>query len=302
VSSCDNTAELFTLLERLPPGTLDVAVGGHTHRFIAHWVHGVATIESGSHARRLGRIDTCVDADGVGLDRERTTIHPPQELCMEVWKEGGCRPRETSAGTEPATYFGKPIEPMPEVLAALQPYIAKLGEMKEQKLGVRLPKPLRRDEELGPLVAEALARHAQTKLALENIGGVRDDLPGGDLTFGQVYRVLPFGNRVSVMQLTGAQLKSAVRVLYDKRRAPPYLYGLSFVRHEDGTIDLLLAGTNVAVKDEEVYEIATNDFLAKGGDGIDVAISAVTDAQRRFLELSDRDAFIQLLKERFPAK
>ena len=45
ISSCDTSEELIQLLNRLPKGTVDVALGGHTHKVIAHYFNGVATVE-----------------------------------------------------------------------------------------------------------------------------------------------------------------------------------------------------------------------------------------------------------------
>ncbi|MEO1173538.1 MAG: metallophosphoesterase, partial [Myxococcota bacterium] len=64
-SSCNLESEMFSVLDRLPPGTVDVAAGGHTHQYIAHWYKGIAAIEAGSRARSLARVDACV-AEGGG--------------------------------------------------------------------------------------------------------------------------------------------------------------------------------------------------------------------------------------------
>ncbi len=55
-----------------------------------------------------------------------------------------------------------------------------------------------------------LAKSARAQIALQNSGGVRIDLPAGNLTIGQVYTLLPFGNTLYELELTGAQIKLAL--------------------------------------------------------------------------------------------
>lgn len=46
LSSCNKKDELFRVIDALPPGTIDVFVGGHTHGAVAHRIDGVAAIQS----------------------------------------------------------------------------------------------------------------------------------------------------------------------------------------------------------------------------------------------------------------
>lgn len=48
-----------------------------------------------------------------------------------------------------------------------------------------------------------------------NGGGIRAGLPAGEVSFGDVATVLPFGNNVEVLEITGAQLKGALEWGYD---------------------------------------------------------------------------------------
>ena len=47
-------------------------------------------------------------------------------------------------------------------------------------------------------------------IGVMNPGGVRADLPAGDVTFGQAYAVQPFGNSLGVAEITGEQLKQVL--------------------------------------------------------------------------------------------
>lgn len=52
-------------------------------------------------------------------------------------------------------------------------------------------------------------------ICMMNGGGIRADLPAGEVTFGDVATVLPFGNFVEVIEVTGAQLRTALEWGYD---------------------------------------------------------------------------------------
>ena len=107
----------------------------------------------------------------------------------------------------------------------------------------------------------SMARAAGVGIGIHNLGGVRADLPAGELTFAQVFEVLPFDNRVARLDLTGAQLRAFVRHLSSRRQGQrPLVTGLTF---EKGEADVRLAD-GTPISDQTLYGVATNDFLATG--------------------------------------
>lgn len=57
-------------------------------------------------------------------------------------------------------------------------------------------------------------------VCLTNGGGIRAGLPGGAVTFGDVTAVLPFGNFIEVLSITGADLNAALAFGFDSVRSP----------------------------------------------------------------------------------
>ncbi len=117
------------------------------------------------------------------------------------------------------------------------------------------------------------------QIALVNATGVRVDLPGGEVRYKDAFSMMPFGNNLVVMTLTGAQLKQAieqqfaipVRAGFDQPAvlAPStgftYRYDLSKpVGQRIGAI--LLNGK--AVSATARYRVVVNNYLASGGDGL----------------------------------
>jgi 2',3'-cyclic-nucleotide 2'-phosphodiesterase (5'-nucleotidase family) len=126
---------------------------------------------------------------------------------------------------------------------------------------------------LGNLIAEALKDVAGSDVALTNGGGIRTSIDVGDITKGEVLTVLPFGNTVRVIELTGADLIAAIEnglmEAPEANGAFPHIAGMTV--EYDSTkaagsrvVSLMVAG--VAVDEAATYTLATNDFLVAGGD------------------------------------
>jgi 5'-nucleotidase len=318
-SSCDATSEMQTLLAALPKGTVDIAVAGHTHKDVATWIDGIPVVESSSYARKLGRIDVCIGPEG-GVDVANTTIRKPVPLCLTTWSDGSCGdpPNGGDGKVEPAVYEGVTIAPNVEVEHVLEPYFAQVRALKASGVGIRLPAPLRRTpspmpqppirkrrklvkqpprmETVSQYVVKGMAELAGTRLALANAGSIRNDLPAGDISFGAIYDVCPFGNHVTVLKLKKSELEEAMRILVIGRKDPPATFGFE-VKPSAKSVTLMMGGKPMR---DGVYEIATSDFMAMGGDGIGPALAKVPPENRRVLDPVDRDALMQALRARYP--
>lgn len=142
----------------------------------------------------------------------------------------------------------------------------------------------------GDLIADAQLAHAtsldpEADLALMNPGGIRAGLTyasadgegDGVVTYGEAFTVQPFANTVNLVNLTGAQLITALQqqVSGANEAAPKILQiskGLTY------TLDLTKTGAARVVTDSvklngtaidpaATYRVAMNSFLAGGGDG-----------------------------------
>jgi len=129
------------------------------------------------------------------------------------------------------------------------------------------------------LAATSAPELGGAQLALVNGTGVRVDLPGGDVRYDAAFAMMPFGNNLVVMTLTGAQLKAAIEQQYaipirSGFKMPPALApstGFTF------TIDMSKpAGSRVAdmrldgrpIESSKPYRVTVNNYLASGGDGL----------------------------------
>ncbi|HHU68013.1 bifunctional UDP-sugar hydrolase/5'-nucleotidase [Corynebacterium sp.] len=113
-------------------------------------------------------------------------------------------------------------------------------------------------------------------LGLMNAGGVRQDLPAGEVTYAQIAGIQPFGNEVSVATLTGQAILDTLENQWKTEGDRPRLaLGVSegFTYSYDPAapqgeriIDARLNGEQIDPARE--YRVAASTFLFEGGDGL----------------------------------
>ena len=110
-------------------------------------------------------------------------------------------------------------------------------------------------------------------VAITNGGGIRASIPAGDITVGQIITTFPFGNYVVILETTGQDLLDAMehglRVYPEPNGGFPQIAGMTVKfdpAREPGSrvVELLVNGE--PVDPEKTYIMATNNFLAVGGD------------------------------------
>ena len=176
----------------------------------------------------------------------------------------------------------------PDVKTIIEPYATELTARMSEVVGTTLVAlegrrtQIRTQEtNLGNLVADMMrwAAGSDVQIALENGGGIRWHLlfPAGPITRGDVYTLLPFANTLVMMDLTGAQIKLALENGVSKYPSAdgrfPQVSGLRFTFDPtkpvgSRVVNVWVGGTPLV--ETVVYRVATNDFLAAGGDGYTV--------------------------------
>lgn len=121
---------------------------------------------------------------------------------------------------------------------------------------------------LGRLIAVAMRERTKADVALMNSGGVRDSLPEGRISYRDVLKVQPFGNQVTMVQLTGAEL---LAYLQAAARMTPGAGGFP----QTAGVQMLIEGGQLkearvdgqAIDPQRTYRLSVNNFTATGGDG-----------------------------------
>lgn len=147
---------------------------------------------------------------------------------------------------------------------------------------------------LGDLITDAMLWQAgqdneEVDAAITNGGGIRASIAAGDITKKSVNDVLPFGNTLYVVELTGAELLEALEASTYCTPEPvgafPQVAGIEFTINTGAAYDAgenypgttyaepasinrvtILTVGGQAFDADATYTIVTNDFLAAGGD------------------------------------
>jgi 5'-nucleotidase len=200
----------------------------------------------------------------------------------------------------PATFLGRTVAPSVELTRVLAPFRDEVRAEVQRPIGAHLAHPLpaygpHGSSPLGDVMLEAMRAAAGVEIAVQNRGGIRADLPDGDLTYGQVFEAMPFDNRVAVLELDAGELRALVAHLAARSRgALPLVSGLR-VSRADGGVDVRLADGSPLVEGR-VYAVATNDYLALGGEGLNKVLPGVGSDRLRVLDLEVRTALIRYLR------
>ncbi|HEY5933703.1 MAG TPA: bifunctional UDP-sugar hydrolase/5'-nucleotidase [Kofleriaceae bacterium] len=295
ISSCDQNEELFHMISDLPKGTVDAIVAGHTHAAMAHRISDIAVIESYSSGRAFGRVDLRIAPDGHVTS---VKIHKPQMLCPG---EGDGNPMPV-ANCKPVAYEGKPVAPDPAVQLIVDEALAKAGARRSEKLGVTLAgkvtKSYGEESVEGNWFCDLmLAAQPTANVSVTNGGGLRADIPAGDLTYGALFEAMPFDNRFAVVDLKGSHLRKLVTSNLQRGGAILSWGGLAAKASCNGNkLDVAITVAGKPLADNASYKLVTSDFLASGGDGL-IGRLKLADGAVKMTDAIIRDAMAEVLRK-----
>ncbi|MFV0591744.1 MAG: 5'-nucleotidase C-terminal domain-containing protein [Draconibacterium sp.] len=99
-----------------------------------------------------------------------------------------------------------------------------------------------------------------------NYGGIRTALPRGEITVGKVYELMPFENELVYLELDGNTMKEFLN--YIARKGGDSIGGVRFKISDGKAVDIKIGGEDFDLNTK--YWLVTNDYVAGGGDGLDV--------------------------------
>jgi len=275
LSSCNPDEEIFPVADALPSGLVDLIIAGHSHAGIAHIVNGIVVSTSYAKTYAFGRIDFSIDR-GTGRVVNRK-IFPPQFNCpARVISTGECEWDLTDpATTMLATYEGRPVTPDAAIVDIADRARAFVADIKAEKLGVTLETPFTLDgnpeSPLANLFLDALLASIDADVVMHNVsGGIRSTLPAGELTYGDVFNIFPFDNRVVVVEVSGLELRRIIaKQVHVGRRRAGFSGMRIFVDCQDSSMNIeMVLDSGHVIDDDDRVRIASNDFLVTGGDSI----------------------------------
>ncbi len=304
---------------------IDAIFGDHTDVQFSGEINGIPVIENDSRGRTYARVTLDVEKKYKDRDDDHDDDHDDDDDSDHDDKKKDKKKKEKKSKVKAkvknvTVEFVEPVSsavtPDPAIVAYLAPLRAELDVLLSEVVGtssVFIPRSDscgqnagRTCESLvGNVATDAMRVTYGTDFAITNSGGLRADLTcpevdsatdfcgaqtGApfDITAGQVLTVLPFGNVVVTVDMTGAELKdhlergvsampgisgrfaqvSGLCVSYDIGAGVGSRVTGAITQAPDGTC----SGAAVDLTAGTTYSVALNDFMASGGDGYPVTI------------------------------
>jgi len=223
---------------------VDAVLGGHSHTVVSGTVNSVPVMISGANGVRLGVMRLKIDT---------------------------CRGRSSLLDESVKPTFAEAVEPNKTVASIVESFRKKFADQLDKAIAVA-SEPIMRgrgESALGDLICDIMRDAVGAAIAFQNSGGIRVDLDKGPITGGMIYRMIPFDNTIVTMYLTGKQVKEALEegttergvvqvsgIQYTYKPEDPPGQRIKSVGLEDGTL----------ISPNKLYLVATNDFMANGGD------------------------------------
>jgi 2',3'-cyclic-nucleotide 2'-phosphodiesterase (5'-nucleotidase family) len=229
---------------------IDIIIGGHSHTAVTRTVTAGRTViaQAGYNGTHLGVLDLSFDRK---TGKVRTAAGQPELRVVSA---------------TPADRFDE------EVARIADAYHQKIKDRFQETIGettVDLRRRFDGESNIGNLITDAMRQAAQAEVGVCNNGGIRADILKGNIRMEQIYTVLPFDNVLVAMDLKGEDIVafleessipgkgmlqvSGIRVTYDLKKA-------------EGSRVTEVSINGAPLDPERTYRVATNDFLANGGD------------------------------------
>ena len=109
-------------------------------------------------------------------------------------------------------------------------------------------------------------------IGVANFGGIRVDMPEGDIILDDMLSMFPFKNQLVYVEHTGKQLRTILEEMAAGRFQ--VLGGVRVVAENGKLVEALIGGE--PIDDEKVYGMATISFLLGGGDGLTLGKNALS--------------------------
>lgn len=274
---------------------IDVVVGGHSHTkldtpVVIEKYEPTLIVQANEYLKYIGVLDVTFDETGVITD-----------YSGELKDLNGYA--EDPAAKEKVEEYKAPLTELQKQIVG-STSVALNGERSDVRS---------KETNLGNLIADGMVAKANefipTYIAMQNGGGIRASIDEGDVTLGEVLTVLPFGNSLVTLDLSGAEILSALEHSVSAPGAGGFMQvsGLKFkydpskpIGEKVWYVEALTKNGYEVLQLDKTYRIATNAFTADGGDGYTMFKTAKDEGRITELYIVDFEVFTSYLEKYSP--
>lgn len=238
---------------------IDVVVDGHSHTNMPNGekINDTLIVSTGDYMNNIGKVEIELEnKDGKNEVVDTNASHITKTDTLNI------------QGDEVVTSKINEIKANQDAILS-----KKVGNTDTVLDGIR-ENVRTKETNLGNLIADAMINETNADISITNGGGIRASIDAGEITKGEIVEVLPFGNFIVTKELTGSQIKAVLEHGVKDFGKPAgsfaHVGGMKFVVNPENEIGNRIVNITIDGKKidmDKKYTVATNDFLAAGGDG-----------------------------------
>jgi 5'-nucleotidase len=290
-NGCDGlTGDIMPILKKLDRAITTV-ISGHTHwAYVCHGTPGIADGRLLTSAGKYGYFAT-----DLRLEFDPTTHRLIGQAAHNVTVGNGERGEDPAEKALVGRYAAAVAPIAGRIVGHLSAAATRNSDDGESPAADLIADSM--------LAATRAPDNGGAQLALVNGTGVRVDLPGGDVRYDAAFAMMPFGNNLVVMTLTGAQLKAAIEQEYaipirsgfkmPSALAPSagFTYTVDMSKPAGSrVVDMRLNGKPVDMG--MPYRVSVNNYLASGGDSLSAFTAGTGLTDKGIIDLDALVAWI----------
>jgi 5'-nucleotidase len=243
---------------------VDLIVAGHTHQGVNTTIDGKRLVEAYSYGTAYADVDMNVSAATGNVTSSSADV-------IRTWHNN---PDGTTA-IKPDRGVQRIVDQANEAVAPIKNEV--VGHANVDLTRAQVPSAAPGGESnLGDVATDAMNWQADqlegtVDFAFANSGGIRADIPAGDITRGEIIEAFPFQNVLATTTLTGAQVKEVLEQGASGQRGMVQVSGLRFTYDPSRPVGSRVTSITVAATGQPIdpganYRVVTNDFMINGGD------------------------------------
>jgi len=188
---------------------IDVMLDGHSHTDFKRDIGQDSILVKNKDGNEVIHTSTGTKLANVGIltiAGDKISAKLLDASAMKFMDEAGLLPEDNGMGEVVKAALAKNEELVNTVVAHTDVDLV----IKDPVSGERIVRS--QETNLGDLCADAYRAMGETDIAFVNGGGVRDTIPAGDVTYGQIIKVHPFGNALCTVEATGQEILDALEM------------------------------------------------------------------------------------------
>jgi len=249
-TSDGNATGKIVKMAKMVDDEVDVMFSGHTHTYLNKVVDSKLLVQAYSYGTAFSDVDIKIDPDTRDIVEKKAKI---------------------------VTVYQDSIQPDPVIREMIKRYEAKIAPVVNKVVGTTAndisSKHNRNGESpLGNIIADSQRIAMKSDFAFMNPSGIRADLNAGKVTWGELFTIQPFKNKLVKMTLTGDQIRKLLNQQWQNEGIVRLLQISGLKYTWDGTKELGNKVINIFLSDGSLidphakYTVTTNSYLANGGD------------------------------------